>query len=46
VVTADEMPFWTEIREFVGFEVPPNDIIHAQVPNWRQYRESNFARVS
>lgn len=29
--------WWTMVREMAGFEVPKNDIIHAQVPNWRQY---------
>lgn len=29
---------WNEIRRYVGFEVLPNDVIHAQVPNWRRYR--------
>lgn len=28
---------WDYIREWVGFEVPGNDRIHAQVPGWRQY---------
>jgi len=46
VVPADDLAFWTQIREYVGFEVLPNDVIHAQVPNWRQYRQDNFARVS
>lgn len=29
--------WWTQVRRYVGFEVLPNDIIHAQVPNWRTY---------
>ena len=29
--------FWNYVREYIGFEVPPNDEIHAQVPRWRQY---------
>lgn len=28
---------WTYLREYAGFEVLPNDIIHAQVPNWRAH---------
>lgn len=30
--------WWTHVRELAGFEVLPNDIIHAQVPNWRNFR--------
>jgi len=45
VVRADEQPMWDAIRRWVGFEVLPNDIIHAQLPNWRSYRTDNFARV-
>lgn len=29
--------WWTQVRELAGFEVLPNDIIHAQVPNWRNF---------
>ncbi len=29
--------WWTHVRELAGFEVLPNDIIHAQVRNWRQF---------
>jgi len=46
VVAAADQPLWDQIRRFVGFDVLPNDIIHAQVPDWRQYRQDNFARVS
>jgi len=45
VVAAAEQPLWDEIRRYVGFEVLPNDIIHAQVPEWRRYRDSGFQRV-
>jgi len=45
VVRDSEQPMWDAIRRYVGFEVLPNDIIHAQVPQWRQYRESGFQRV-
>ena len=44
VVPAEDQPLWDAIRRFVGFEVLPNDIIHAQVPEWRLYRKDNFAR--
>ena len=30
--------WWKAVREAVGFEVPSNDSIHAQVPNWRAFR--------
>lgn len=30
--------WWTQVRQLAGFEVPAGDVIHAQVPNWRQYR--------
>lgn len=29
-----DMPLWTAIREYVGFRVPENDLIHAEVPEW------------
>lgn len=29
---------WNLIREWVGFAVPSNDEIHAEVPNWRRFR--------
>ena len=29
--------WWDAVREYAGFEVLPNDRIHAQVPNWRSY---------
>lgn len=28
---------WNYIRAALGFEVPRNDVIHAQVPDWRRY---------
>lgn len=37
VVPVADVPLWTEIREWVGFRVPRNDLIHAEVPGWRQY---------
>jgi len=46
VVPAADLDFWTEIRRYVGFEVLPNDIIHAQVPDWRRYRTSAFQSVA
>lgn len=29
--------WWAAVRRWVGFTVPPDDSIHAEVPNWRQY---------
>jgi len=45
VVPEAQQPLWDQIRAYVGFEVLPNDIIHAQVPDWRGLRESGFQRV-
>ena len=28
---------WIAIRRAAGFEVPPNDLIHSQVPGWRRF---------
>lgn len=30
---------WNLIRRWVGFHVPENDQIHAEVPNWRRFRD-------
>jgi len=30
--------WWQAVRRYVGFEVPTNDTIHSQVPNWRSFR--------
>ena len=45
VVPRSHQPLWDEIRRYVGFEVLENDIIHAQVPDWRRFRDSGFQRV-
>jgi len=29
--------WWNDVRRFAGFEVLPNDLIHAQLPNWRDF---------
>lgn len=36
-VPREYQPWWTYVRELAGFEVLPNDVVHAQVPSWRQY---------
>jgi hypothetical protein len=38
VVPDEFFPWWTYLRRLAGFEVFDTDRIHAQVPNWRQYR--------
>ncbi len=30
------MPWWAHVRELAGFRVPSGDIIHAEVPKWRE----------
>lgn len=40
-VPPEHMPLWVAIRRYVGWHVPDNDVIHAELPNWRQY----FART-
>ena len=46
VVPGPQQALWDQIRRHVGFEVLSNDIIHAQVPSWRRYRDSGFQRVA
>lgn len=31
-------PWWTAVREWVGFRIPANDVVHAEVPSWRSFR--------
>lgn len=38
VVPASSQALWDIIREAVGFRVPANDRIHAEVPDWRRYK--------
>ena len=38
VVPSWAQAWWTHVRQLSGLEVLPNDIIHAQVPNWRDFR--------
>ncbi len=45
VVPAAQQGLWDQIREYVGFRVPPGDRIHGEVPDWRRYRESGHQRV-
>jgi len=36
-VPDDQMADWVAIREYVGWRIPPNDQIHAELPEWRGY---------
>jgi len=29
--------WWDHVRALAGFRVPPNDEVHAEVPNWRDF---------
>lgn len=33
----EQMPSWVAIRRALGWRVPENDLIHAEVPEWRWY---------
>lgn len=37
VVESGDQPVWDAIRRWVGFGVPQNDRIHAEVPGWRRF---------
>lgn len=37
VVAPEYQDWWDRVRRLAGFEVLPNDRIHAQLPNWRDY---------
>lgn len=37
VPVGPERDLWTEIRKAVGWRVPENDLVHAELPNWRSY---------
>lgn len=36
-VPVAQMPLWVEVRRAVGWRVPDNDLIHAELPVWRSY---------
>jgi len=36
-VPPEDMALWVAIREWVGWQVPSNDQIHAELPQWRSY---------
>lgn len=31
------MSAWVQLRRALGWRVPDNDVVHAEVPNWREY---------
>lgn len=43
VVDDDQWELWTAIRRWVGFTVPDNDRVHAELPSWRSYVGSTVA---
>ncbi len=45
VVDPGQQNEWDAIREAHGFRVPPNDRIHAEVPDWRTLRGQELAWV-
>lgn len=36
-VPPEFMPWWIALREWIGFCVPSNDAIHAEVCGWRRF---------
>jgi len=36
-VSSADLSDWTIIRDWIGFRVPRNDVIHAEVPGWRRF---------
>lgn len=36
-VAPEYRDWWKQVREAVGFRVPPNDWIHAEVPDWQDW---------
>jgi len=36
-VPAAQQATWDAIRRWVGWRVPENDLIHAELPEWRQF---------
>jgi hypothetical protein len=39
VVDAELQDWWDAVRKWYGWEIPANDRIHAQLPNWEQYAD-------
>ena len=38
VVPADQQENWNYLRRLAGWHVPENDLIHAELPNWRAHK--------
>jgi hypothetical protein len=36
-VAAQHQAWWNRVRELAGFRVLANDVIHAELPDWRKY---------
>ena len=36
-VPDEDSSTWVEIRRWIGWGVPANDLIHAELPDWRRY---------
>jgi hypothetical protein len=36
-VPDEQMDLWKRIREYCGFRVPDNDLVHAELADWRNY---------
>lgn len=36
---------WNYLREYAGFQLYPNDVVHAEVPNWRLYAGTPAAPI-
>ena len=34
-VPGEYQEWWNQVREYIGFKVLENDVIHAEVPGWR-----------
>lgn len=43
-VPDDQMPTWVQWRKWQGWHVPDNDVIHAELPNWRDYVSAGLVR--
>jgi len=42
-VAPEYQAWWDAVRRFAGFEVLPNDLIHAQLTSWRDFAGSPSA---
>ena len=42
VLEVGQQSEWNAIRESVGFRIPANDEIHAEVPDWRSHKSGKI----